>query len=376
MPTGKPFHMSPEEKRLARELHFEKGKRPVEVADLLGRDLSCVVRLLAQKKAPNRVGRPPLLTEGQVDRLVQVADALVDKAEATWEVSAEMIRKRARVKASIRTVYEALHKRGFRFRDLRAKLLLTPADVAERFAWAKAYRHKSRAWWLKTIHMHWDNHVFKVPVTQKGRQFLAARRIRGVWRRRGLSLRKGTVKPNPRMRQYTGAKGIQIACGVGSGKVLMWQQNDTWSGKVAEELYQDVMHPALRGEHPSKRAFNVLEDNDPTGNCSKLARAKKAALHINVFSIPKRSPELNVLDYAIWSEIEKRMRQQERNWNNGRKETRDQYARRLRATAARLSKKFIDNSIANLQIRCKRLYEAKGGLFEEGGRPRASRRPL
>ena len=35
-----------------------------------------------------------------------------------------------------------------------------------------------------------------------------------------------------------------------------------------------------------------------------------------------RSPDLNVLDYAIWAEVEKRLRKQERNMPDAKHETR------------------------------------------------------
>jgi len=56
-----------------------------------------------------------------------------------------------------------------------------------------------------------------------------------------------------------------------------------------------------------------------------------------------------------------------------RHETREQFERRLDRTASGLEKEFIDKSIANLRERVWRLHEAKGGLFEEGGK---ARRPL
>ena len=36
-----------------------------------------------------------------------------------------------------------------------------------------------------------------------------------------------------------------------------------------------------------------------------------------VLKIPKRSPDLNVMDYFIWAEIQKRMRAQERMMKSG-----------------------------------------------------------
>ena len=67
------------------------------------------------------------------------------------------------------------------------------------------------------------------------------------------------------------------------------------------------------------------------------------------------------------------MRLQERAWPASKRETRVEFGKRLDRTAKNLPKSFIDKSISNLQKRCQRLYEAKGGLFEEG---RRARRPL
>jgi len=85
------------------------------------------------------------------------------------------------------------------------------------------------------------------------------------------------------------------------------------------------------------------------------------------FGIPPRSPDLNPCDYALWTEINKRMRQQELKWKNTRRETRDEYLRRLRRTATRLPKSFTEDSFADMARLCKRLHAAKDGHFEEGG---------
>lgn len=45
-----------------------------------------------------------------------------------------------------------------------------------------------------------------------------------------------------------------------------------------------------------------------------------------VFKIPKRSPDLNVMDYAIWAEVEKRLRKQEHAWNTQYSDTCGMYA--------------------------------------------------
>lgn len=70
---------------------------------------------------------------------------------------------------------------------------------------------------------------------------------------------------------------------------------------------------------------------------SKKGKAAKDAVGIKIFNIPKRSPDLNVLDYSIWKEVNSRMRAQEATWNAKKRETRKEYLERLKKTAVSLS---------------------------------------
>ena len=121
----------------------------------------------------------------------------------------------------------------------------------------------------------------------------------------------------------------------------------------------------IRSDH---RLASLVEDNDPSGNLSNKGIAAKKAARIVVFKIPKRSPDLNVLDYAIWARIERLMRLQERKFTESKREDREQFEERLDRTAKALPKAFVNNAIKNLKERFQRCYKAKGGLFEEGGR--------
>ena len=84
-------------------------------------------------------------------------------------------------------------------------------------------------------------------------------------------------------------------------------------------------------------------------------------------SLPRHSPDLYPLDYTVWAEINRRMRKQESNWSASKKETRAQYLRRLHRTAVTLPKECINKALGNLQHRCKKVVEARGGHFPEGG---------
>ena len=370
-----PPRMTADEKRLARSWHFDEKLPPARVAERLGRSLSSITRLFAQTKAPKPVGRPKALSEKQVDALVRLLEKMVDEADADYELTLDMVMSRGRMagKACKRVVQDALHARGYYFRDLRHKPILTPEDIKERFAWAKKYRGKNAQWWRSNVHIHLDNHCFKVATTARGRKLMAKRRVRGVYRRRGLSLRSGHVKPNPRLRDSTGVRGFLKTGGVGGGKVLVWHTiPGSWSGAAAEQVYTDVVAPALQKRYPHRSSFTILEDNDPTGNMSRRGVKAKKTAKLKVLHIPKRSPELNVLDFAVWSEVERRMRKQEKSWPSSKKETRSDFGRRLDQTARRLPSAFIDRSVGDLSRRCKLLYEAKGALFEEGKRTRRS----
>ena len=178
------------------------------------------------------------------------------------------------------------------------------------------------------------------------------------------------VKEDKTLKNNTGARGVKVSAGVGGGRVMVWEYIDgrNWTGAVPAEMYEGPIRRALAKVLPTSRAWRVLEDNDPTGFKSGKGEAAKAAAGIEVFSIPKRSPQLNVCDYALWTEINKRMRRQERRWPKGAKETRAGYLSRLRRKALRLSKTFIDKSISNMKVRCQRLLVARGRHFEEGGK--------
>ena len=55
-------------------------------------------------------------------------------------------------------------------------------------------------------------------------------------------------------------------------------------------MYTGPIQRVLK-KHPRARSCRVLEDNDPTGFKSKAGEAAKRAAGIQVFSIPKRSPQ-------------------------------------------------------------------------------------
>ena len=50
-----------------------------------------------------------------------------------------------------------------------------------------------------------------------------------------------------------------------------------------------------------------MEDNDPAGYKSSKGMAAKAAAGIETLDLPKRSPDLNPLDFSFWAAANQKM---------------------------------------------------------------------
>ena len=361
--------LSPDEIRLAKMWYAEEDMTPGEIAKLLRRDKSTMTRLLV--KEPERLtrGQPKVLSETDIDEMVEEVNRMVEEADGEWEVTVDMLRREMGWKISTKTMSRALHARKIYFRRLREKPLLTKQDVKDRLAFARKFRGKSAKWWNTFIDMHIDLKFFPVLLNGKARSHAAREGTRGAYRTAGQGLASPYVKRGRRNRYNTGARSVIVLAGVGHGRVLVWETIDgqNWNGNLASHMYLGPIKNALRNACPRKRRWRVLEDNDPCFQCGKGKRAKREA-KIVPFPIPRRSPALNVCDYMLWHEVNTRMRKAESRWDEGRRETRAQYLARLRRTALRLPRSLIQKSIGGLRKRCERLYDARGENFEEGGR--------
>jgi len=247
--------------------------------------------------------------------------------------------------------------------------VLTADDIKARKAFAKEDMGKSQAWWKTAIDMHIDVEHFQVFLNGKARDHAAREGVRGAYRTPGKGLEKPYVKHGKKYKYNHGARDAMVLAGVGHGRVLVWEVIDgrNWNGDVAAEMYTRPIKTALQRVAPGKREWCVLEDNDPAGFKRREGMDAKAAARIESVDIPRRSPQLNVCDFALWSEINRRMRTAEGKWPAGRTESRKQFLARLRRTALSLPQTFVDESIGNMRKRCKCMFEADGCHFEEGG---------
>ena len=228
---------------------------------------------------------------------------------------------------------------------------------------------KSKRWWRTAVHLYIDLKNWPVYPHANARALGAQCEVRGAYREPGQGLGEGYVVVPKSCKQNTGARSARIAGGVGKGRLRLWHEvGKKWNATRAAELYLGPVRTALRRASPRKRKFLMLEDNDPTGFKSKVGIHAKVAAGITILEIPKRSPDLSVMDYAIWKQISRTMRKQERRSKKSKRESRAEFLARLARVARGLPSSFINKAVGNMKERCLRLYEAKGHHFEEGGK--------
>ena len=131
-------------------------------------------------------------------------------------------------------------------------------------------------------------------------------------------------------------------------------------------MYTNVLAKALKRAFPNQRApFSLIEDNDPTGYKSRAGVDSKKKAGITADSLPKRSPDLNVLDYALWNAINLRMRAQGSKYRKTKKETAREFKDRLRKTAMSLPVPVVKAAVGSMRRRCMTIAKLKGELFTE-----------
>ena len=356
--------LSADEIRLA-QVWYTNNMAPSTIAENLHRDKSTITRLIKDNFQKETAGRKNMLSDAQVDNLISHLERLIKKANGEYEVTWHMLKTSSRCKASEATIARRLHEKGYRFYGMRHKPLLTDQDIQDRFEFGETYQGKPASWWQSHVHMHIDVKFFPVLLTGKARRHVAQSGTRGVIRRPGEGLNAGYVKPNPKLKYNTGAKGVHILAGVGNGKVLLWEEiKGNWNSSEAARIYEGPMLKALKAAYPGTKRFRVLEDNDPSGFKASKGVAAKERAGIRAFEIPAHSPQLNVCDYWLWREVNKRMRARERTFPSGKRETRVAFIRRLKRTAMSIPSDVITKSIGSMKKRCQLLVQAEGGQIE------------
>jgi hypothetical protein len=144
-------NMTDEQKATMRDLYFKGKEKPSRIAKIFKRTKSCMTRILSAKPGVSGPGRPLVLSKKQVDNLEKRLEETIAKADALKEVTYDMLERRTKCKASVKTIRRNLQKRKIKFRPLRSKPLLTDDDIKDRKAYAKRWAKKPKNFWQKKI---------------------------------------------------------------------------------------------------------------------------------------------------------------------------------------------------------------------------------
>ena len=160
--------------------------------------------------------------------------------------------------------------------------------------------------------------------------------------------------------------GVQVTAAVVNGKIRMWKYVEgKWNADAAVAMYRELAKVLKKAYPHHEGRFSVIEDNDPSGFKCKRAIVEKAKLKLVTDDLPKRSPDLNVLDYCLWHEINVRMRAQERTFSRSKVESLAAFKTRLRKTAMGLPTSLVKKAVTDMKRRCKIISDAQGELFTE-----------
>ena len=272
----------------------------------------------------------------------------------------ELIEKAGVPDVSVETARCAFLREGLevKWRAPRQKPQRSKGHQLERRRICGRWRFLPTSYFADGVDLLIDNKTWEYPADAKGRAYLMRQKIRGHLRLPGEGLKPAFTKPNPRKHRMKGGGALSVCAGIINGRVAVWRYIDgRWNSEVAAATYRDVLWPAVKRLRGEKRAYTVLEDNDPTGYKSNKAVATKRELHIHAMEFPRYSPDLNPLDFFLWEDIRRRL---EANAPQG-KESKDNFKKRLRRTALATPPGRVRAALENMKKRAAAVYEAKGG---------------
>ena len=309
-------------------------------------------------------GRKTKFTKRMVYKMNAVRKSLIKKAENEREVRWRDIQKSARAPKAHRTTLLKSFKRcglNVAARAPRLKPQRTKAHKDERCRWARAFAHKPCSYFQKDIDMIIDNKKFDVPTTERARKYMKSLRVRFHLRTPAEGVLDGFTKPGRKKNRMNTGACASVCAGISNGRIVLWHYlPKRWTGQAAADLYSDVIYPSLCKHRGEKRSYKLLEDNDPTGYKSNKAKQMKESKHIKAMPFPRHSPDLNPLDFSLWSEIERRVLDRAPK----KVETVAAYKARLRRAALDLPKGLVMKAVGSMPKKIKEVRDAKGGSIK------------
>ena len=295
-------------------------------------------------------GRPPKVTEQDRRQIVRKVPRLREQL-GTFTV------KRLRLEAGVshvstHTVRRVLHKAGYKYLQSRKKGLLTSKDLKQRAKFARQSLRRDVDFWRQEIGMFIDatSFVFKTNPHDQAR----APRARN-WRKRSEGLDQHCTSKGRKSGNGGKSAAFMVGISYDSGVVLCEQYQGRLNGVKIAKMITDTFPQALA--KCANHSTLILQDNDPV-QTSKAAQKAFQTVGAELFPIPARSPDINVIENCF-KVLAARLRE-EALCRQIVKESYEQFSDRVKTAITNLSPAYINKTIESLNKRMVQVVKRKG----------------
>ena len=338
-----------------------KRTREGKAAPTLGNVRRALKGLTYKQGLAETRGRKRKLSRTNALALNKARKELIAKANGQQEVHWQDVMRSARAPCvdpttAARAVKELVP--DLQWRPPREKPALDKSHKRERLEVCKEWLSWPKTHFTNKVHLVIDNKKFAVPTHKGAKARLKMAKVRGHLRTRREGLSEGFTKPSSHKHKSNPGAVVNICAGIANGKIALWHELPAkWNAEVAEGLYRGPIMKTLTAEHGKKHRYAILEDNDPAGFKANRAKAAKLELGIQPIRFPKYSPDLNPLDFYVWSEIERRMQAS----RITRVESPAECKARLRRVVRALPREALQKAVQAIYKRAQAVVDAKGG---------------
>ena len=304
-------------------------------------------------------GRKLLWSAANLATMDRKRDELIVKADGSWEVTWDEIIRKSRVPEGDASTAAKRMKGtfGIKRRNPRLKPIRNDIDEAERKRICNKLRKLPASYWTKSVCLYMDNKKWPFSTSVRGKKYIKQSRVRGHLRKRCEGLKKGYTKHDKR-KHKANLGSTNVCAGTIQGKVrVLYYFDGPWCGDTASAIYRDIIAPALKKHHGTKRRYVILEDNDPTGYKANVSKKAKADLGIIPMDFPTYSPDLNPCDYSLWEEVQTRMDKQKA----PARESVDAFKARLKRAAMSIPLAVVNKMLTSMVSRTQAVYDENGG---------------
>ena len=337
-----------------------------EISRKLGRCPSAISRVIKTNGKTVGAGRKKKLGGKKESRFLSHLRRAVERAEANYEVTLPLALGKWKGKVvSLSTAKRILSRAGVKWRSLKEKPVLTPAQKKKRLAFAGKHQAKRAGYWENVIFI--DGKWYPLILSKSHRKWAASQSVRGVYRQLSDGPAAWNIKKKVKTRERVGGSMGVICAVIGSSqRVFIHEFHGRWCAAEAKIMYQKLREFVDRA-YPSREKENwkIVEDGDPAGFRSSLGVRTKGELGFSQIPLPPNSPDLQLLDYAVWSAANRVLRKQERGMQKGVVESKKSHKKRIRSALTGLKKDFLKKSQRSMARRLKQCFKAQGGHFKE-----------